>query len=110
MGYKIKVNDEVVWESPGGKELVTDIHVSTPRGEAAHVRVPADEDVLTITIEERSLELAPLDLMQKLVAENPPTEALRERFGGEEPADEPTTTDDVELDLDGDEEEFPYQS
>lgn len=106
MGYKIKVNDEVVWESPGGVELVTDIHVSTPRGEAAHVRVPADEDTLTITIEERSLELAPLDLMQKLVAENPPTEALQERFGA--PA-EPTTTDEVELDLDP-EEEFPHQS
>lgn len=95
MGYKIRVNGDVVWESEGDAALITDISVQTPRGEAGHVRVPPNEDVLDLKIAYRSLELAPHDLVEQVKRENPVTDVLHERFGGPAPdtANQPTESE-----------------
>lgn len=84
MGYKVRVNGEVVWESEGSEHLVNEISVSTPRGEAALIRVPPTEEALDLRIDLRSVGNKPMDLVDAIKADSQSdmVTQLENRFGG----------------------------
>lgn len=93
--YEIQVNGETVWTSDDDENLVTEISIQTPRGEATMLRVPPEEKVLNLVTVPRSLENLPMDLVEEAARRE-----KRERFEvghtDEELSDEDVPPFDVE--------------
>ena len=83
VAYKIQVNGETVWESEGDAVLVHEVSISTPRGESALVRVPPEENYMSIEVREMSVDNHPLVLVDEMKrrAKGDMTSEMASEFG-----------------------------